>query len=104
MVYPVLFIDPKSSHMFIVIEILPLQLGLNIVVIRIEIVSRLYCSGSGPIEISRLVRGVILACSLYKETILAFFAHSSLLSEHLTSSFDWGQGKIYLSLKTNIIY
>ena len=56
-----------------------MQLGLDIVVIRIEIVSRLYCSGSGPIEISCLVYCVILA--YYKETILAFCAHSSLLSD-----------------------
>ena len=33
------------------------------------------------------------ACSLNKETVLAFFAHSSFLSEHMTSSFDWRQGK-----------
>ena len=58
-----------------------------------------------PIEISLLVRGVTPACSVYKETILAFYAHSSLLSEQLTTSlFDWGQGKYTCHSKRNIIY
>ena len=54
----------------------------------------MYCAGLGRIEVSHLIRGVTPACSLYKQTSLAFFAHSSVLSEHMTSSLTGGKEKL----------
>ena len=52
-----------------------------------------------PIEVSHLIRGVTPACSLYKETILACFAHSLLLSEHITSSLIGGKENLLVTQK-----
>ena len=85
---------PKALYLFIFIVWLPLWLKLDIVVLRIGNVSRLFCSGEWPIEVFRPNKGMWpQPSSLYKEIVLAFLAHSSFSLWTVDKSIDWGQGK-----------